>query len=180
MGEKLPDLGSAAEWFSAAAAAGAFVMAVIAVYLSWRSSTQLRIQQRQKQASELHAWSITGPEITENGPTTRRGVLLSNSSTSPVFDVVVDSTYSLSKNTAPEVLSPLTITMLPPGEFVAFRDSKYPWTFPRQRSPEHRDIQAIMNNPGWRVTRLSFTDGQGIRWEREGATLREVHGRSEA
>lgn len=172
-GGTVPDSGSLAEWLSAAAAVGALIIAVAAVYISWRSSTQLKTRQRQQQAVELNAWSISRPTQNGEDPVTRRGILVSNSSTSPVFDVVIESTYSPSKQTAPEALKAVTITVLPPGDFVVFRHSTYPWTFPRERTAEDRNVQAVMNNPGWRVTLLSFTDSQGVRWEREGGALRE-------
>ncbi|PPI54283.1 hypothetical protein [Rathayibacter toxicus] len=172
------ELGSWAEWLSAVATIGALVAA------SWAAVVSRRLfgiesrrddvathRERQEQATRIAAWCVRRDIGDEHG---RRGLAVRNVSDSPVFDLEVRSTYSTGKEQKPVELRPLTLAVLPPGDFVTFGHGQYGWNFPVERSTVTELLSPITKNPGWRVIEITFTDAHGIRWRREGGSLTEI------
>ncbi|WP_156027506.1 hypothetical protein [Mycetocola saprophilus] len=128
-------------------------------------------RERRSQASEITAWSISRHADDRKQ---RRGLYISNGSNSAVFDVEISSTYSESSQANPTDLSPLNLAVLPPGEYVVFGGEKYAWELPQERGSFTDSISPIMNNPGWKVTRIVLTDSHGTTWQRDHGLLKEA------
>lgn len=168
----------ATDWISALATIGALGAAVWAVVVSRRlhrvetDRDEVSAERaKREQASGIAAWCIRRSAEDDK---LRRGLLLHNSSDAPVFDIEVTSTYAPSKSHAPQPQPTLRLTILPPGDYVVFADSTYPWTLPVERTARSVDAAPIMNNPGWTVTEMSFRDAHGVRWRRTGGSLHEA------
>ncbi|MFE2657990.1 hypothetical protein [Brevibacterium sp. NPDC059310] len=102
------------------------------------------------------------------------GILVHNSTDSPVYDVEVVSTYSVSEGSDSVDRSPFKMRVLPPGDFVAEQHPKFNWTFPDQREDIDGIVRPITKNSHWRVVSLKFTDSYGLRWIRDDNGLREI------
>ncbi|OOB91941.1 hypothetical protein [Rathayibacter sp. VKM Ac-2630] len=168
----------AADWISALATIGALGAAVWAVVVSRRlhrvetDRDEVSAERaKREQASGIAARCIGRSAEDERQ---RRGLLLHNSSDAPVFEVEVSSTYAPRKSHEPQRLAPLRLAILPPGDYVVFGDTTYPWTLPVERTARSEEAVPIMNNPGWTVTEMSFRDAHGLLWRRTGGSLHEV------
>lgn len=123
----------------------------------------------QEHAVLLSAWSVHLPELDAKY---KSGVIIRNRSGAPFHDVEIMSTISSSNSDPVTELPMLSLTMLPPGEYVAVSEQRN-WRFPQDRS-EFGAVNPIWKNKGWAVTSIEFTDAHGIRWLRRGGALQQV------
>jgi len=169
-------LGSLAEWISALGAIGALAAAI------WAAKTSVKLfaietgrdelaaaKDERRQASGIAAWCVGR----NDGPG-KRGILIRNSSDDPVHDVTIESTYAPKKDLEPEPQAPLTLAILPPGDYIAEEHPKFHWDFPEYREAADDQLQPIMKNPQWMVTAIRFTDAHGNTWERQGGALTKI------
>lgn len=172
-------MGSLAEWVSALAALGALFAAVWAAVTSRKlfniESERDRYsaaREVKKQASGIASWCV---KVFRDRESIRsNGILVHNSTESPVYAVEVASTYSISKDSEPIERAVFYMDILPPGDFVTEVDSTYHWTFPDQREDIPGAVRPITKNRNWRVVSLKFTDSYGLRWIRDDNGLREI------
>ncbi|GAA1645051.1 MULTISPECIES: hypothetical protein [Brevibacterium] len=179
-------MGNVAEWVSAVVALCALIAAVWAARTSrnlYETSRDLykveskrdeksREREKRIQASGIASWCVR--IIPHDGSALSNGILVHNSTDSPVYDVEVTSIYSVSKGSDPVKLAPFTMEVLPPGDFVAGEHPKYGWTFPDQREDIDGIVRPITKNRNWRVVTLKFTDSYGLRWMRDKNGLEEI------
>lgn len=163
------------DWITALAALGALAAAI------WAGLTSKRLYQveakrdvvsderrARQQASGVAAWCVFCPESRQ------RGLLLHNSSEAPVFEVEVLSTFAPTQKATPVEQHPLTLTLLPPGDYVANEDASYHWSLPDERHTVSGTVRPVLKNSGWTVTAIRFTDAHGVRWERRDGLLDRV------
>lgn len=172
-------MGSLAEWVSALAALGALFAAVWAAVTSRklfnieserdRYSAAREVKQ---QASGIASWCVK--VFRDKEPKNSNGILVHNSTESPVYAVEIASTYSKSKDSEPVERALFYMDVLPPGDFVTEEDPTYHWTFPDQRGDIVGAVRPITKNKNWRVVSLKFTDSYGLRWIRDDNGLREI------
>lgn len=158
-------MAAAAEWMNALAAFGALAAAVWAALTTRRlyriesERDQIaEIARRREQASRVSAWAAVRWDETGSR---RDGIVIQNESTSPVFDVKIESEHHSEES------YPLTLTVLPPGTYFAAKTStKYHWEFPDAVSQLEGVIRPIMKKPQWKVISLAFADASGDEWAR--------------
>lgn len=165
-------LGTPAEWLSALAALGALVAAVWAgmiarrLYGIERARDRARVaSERRRDAALVHAW--TACWFDDQG-VRYDGLVISNTSSNPVFGMVVES-VSYDGSQQPK----LRLSLVPPGRyFVARSNEKYRWEFPELIEHLEGSLRPIMRNREWRVTRMLFQDVRGVSWIRTERGLR--------
>ncbi|WP_094394425.1 hypothetical protein [Kocuria varians] len=156
------------------------LLALAAAAWAARTSKQLyeteqrrdRIAQSERdkaQAAHIAAWCIT--YSTPQGTPSPRGLLIHNSSSAPVFNVVVESTYAKKKRDEPEAQKNFTMRILTPGDYVTMAEPTFGWTFPEEKISFEEDnnvrFRPVTNNEGWQVTSLRFADSSGMAWVRD-------------
>lgn len=168
--------GSLPEWISALGAIGALTAAIWAALTSKKlfqieSGRDERAAERtaREQASHISAWCVA--EVN----TKQKGILLHNSSTSPVYNVEVYSTYAASNAGSPEPQKPFQMGILPPGDFISIASSApYVWEFPDSTETRDEPVRPVTRNKAWAVNAIRFTDAHGLGWERSGGLLRRM------
>lgn len=128
---------------------------------SGRDAAAARRAERE-QASAVNAWCV----VTNAEDDRRDGLLVSNASDSPVYNVQV-----VARDRRGSEQFPLTLFVPPPGNYVALEEHVYHWTFPQAAADVKGAIRPVTKHETWRVIRLSFTDAHGIAW------VRDDHGR---
>ncbi|MEU4015878.1 hypothetical protein AB0E56_11500 [Microbacterium sp. NPDC028030] len=121
------------------------------------------------QASRVSAWAIECRAHTFDSGEQDSGFTVRNASDTPLFDVRV---WSADRTGTP--LPVATVTVLPPGQYVLLRHTRYHWTIPKPIEEIHGPVSPITRRDRWAVTRMEFTDGHGRRWRREGAELHSL------
>ncbi len=111
-----------------------------------------------EQARNINAWCV----VTDPAGRRRDGLLVSNTSDSPVYAVEVRS-----QDRNERVQFPLTLTLLPPGDFVVVEDATYHWTFPESVESMGVAIRPVTKHEYWRVTEVTFADSSGVTWRRD-------------
>ena len=167
-----------AEWISAVAALGALLAAV------WAAKTSVNLfkiesardntaaeRAAMDQASGIAAWCVYSDDRERSH---QKGIQVHNSSDAPVYDVVIESTHSMTAKDAAQSMPPIKLSILPPGDYVVFEHPKYLWAFAEERDSLSCAIRPVSKNPQWIVTGQSFTDARGVRWVREGGALRRM------
>jgi len=164
------------EWITAVVAVAALVAAIWAGWTSWSLlKTEVRRDRasdertRREQATHIAGWTVYCPEAED--AERKDGVSVKNASTAAVYDVVIESGASDGS-----ARPPLTMTILPPGEFVVLVDPKYHWSFPLMPTEVGGVVRPITKHTKWQVISLTFTDAQGTRWQRVGARLTPIEG----
>ncbi|KXO90500.1 hypothetical protein AXK61_07740 [Tsukamurella pseudospumae] len=122
------------------------------------------------QASQISAWCIA--LVDNDDQVIDRGLLIHNSSSTPVYDVEVDSTYAWRSTDEPKPRSMFRMGVLPPGDFITTVTSEYDgWSFPDSREIFELKVRPVTKSKAWSVTALRFTDAQGLPWGRTGRYL---------
>lgn len=168
--------GVAADWVAAVATVGALIAAVVAGRTAVQVYRMERARDDRATAAELradavlvHSWTASWFDDEGNR---EDGLVISNTSENPVFDVQIKSVhYSMGQWPI------LKLTVLPPGRyFVERTNTKYNWGFPNLLEQKGGVIRPIMKQRDWRVVCLSFTDVRGAAWVREEGRLSEGSG----
>lgn len=162
---------STPDWITAVVAVIALLAAVWAGWTSW-SLLKAEVARdhaaderaKREQATHIAAWTVYCPKADEAAR--KDGISVKNSSTAAVYDITIES-----GGNDGAARPPLTMAILPPGEFVLLVDPKYHWTFPLTRGEVGGVVRPITKHPNWQVGALAFTDAQGARWKRTGAVL---------
>ncbi|WP_232549591.1 hypothetical protein [Propioniciclava soli] len=160
---------SVTDWITAITAILALVAATVAGRTAGRlyriesdRDSAMALRAEREQASGVNAWCV----VTNTEANRRDGLLVSNASDSPVYDVEV-----ISCGPGGGQQFPLTLFVLPPGHYVALEEASFHWTFPQAAADVDGSIRPVTKHKTWRVVRLSFTDAHGIAW------VRDDHGR---
>ena len=119
-----------------------------------------------EQATLIAAWGI---KLVDRGEFERWSIAAKNASSSPVFDVLIESqTLPGKKESRPNTI--LTLNHLPPGEFITpSAESGNGWGFPIDRRILAENYETTMRSKKPMVTRIEFTDCYGQRWQRDTA-----------
>jgi hypothetical protein len=165
---RMGTFGTASDWLSAIASVGALGVA-FAAFVTAQRLGRLEIERerrvleqgRREQAVCVTAW--VAEEIVDN-ETSLYGVMVHNPSTNVVYDlsVITTSKYASSR------LTPLTLTLVPPGTYWTRwqPESKFKWAFPVDASRVTLEIRPISKSRRIAVERLSFRDASDQRWDR--------------
>ncbi len=164
--------GDVPNWIAAIAA----LMAVLFAWLAARHTQRLllhearrdrRVQEREvrSQADLVGAWVAC--RVTPDGgidvTLQEYGLVVRNASPAPVFDVVVEST-----DYDGEPQRPLTLAVMPPGEFYApATHEKWLWELPDPVDAVDGIVRPVMRRKERRVTGVRFRDSAGNRWHRD-------------
>jgi hypothetical protein len=136
-------LGSVAEWVGAIAT---FSAVVVALYFSLRQSTDRKKREDRDQAVKVSAWPVT------MGLTKESKVVLSNTSSEPIYDVVIS--YGVAYGAGQTYLTGnenlIFIKRVPPGRYV---------------SPEPKNPGGAMHTQTGIA--ISFRDANGKYWRRD-------------
>ncbi|GAA3659118.1 hypothetical protein [Microbacterium marinilacus] len=135
-------------------------------------------RERREQAALVSAWCASRTDVKHASGRSLRGIMLRNASHAPAYDVVIESTYAQRKADDPEPVKPVSIAVVPPGEYFLQEGDKYPWDLPTDAQSLEGLLQPIMNNPKWIVTSLVFTDAHGETWQRDERGRLEPRGRA--
>lgn len=111
---------------------------------------------RREQARQLTAWTVTDP-----GTPRAYGIMLSNTSGSTFHDVTVRSTLH------GETMPPMTLAILPPGEFFVRhdKDNRYSWDFAvAVEHCGHSELRPYMQSGKYRVDSVDFVDNADVAW----------------
>lgn len=124
----------------------------------------------------------------------RGGIVVSNRSEAPVYDVYLQNTYAYKKGANPNDEPPLTLNVVPPGtyfirrlddrESAAIAEEKgtgltYDWAFPVAfdvGSELEGIYRPVMNLKEWTVRWMHFLDSSDQRWCRDHGRLRKWDG----
>jgi hypothetical protein len=169
-------MGTLPDWISAIATLGALAAAWIAgatakrLYVVESERDKVAAEEREREDAELvHAWTAA---VHGEGLRSRYGLIISNRSTSPVFDVKIESNTGIEDNGVHRAAWPVKLAMLPPGEYFA-PTVPYPDKgsrdegIPEPTSQLDGTIRPIMKKHDWVVTRIGFTDAAGRHWHRD-------------
>lgn len=179
-GEVVDILGTVPEWiaaFAAVAALGAAIWAGRTSLMLFRIEStrdrQTAERERQEQSSQISAWSVFCPSHRPHGEDAfaeqKDGFLLKNSSAAPIYNVRVTS-GSRTGETNPVA----DFKIVPPGEFVVLRNTKFHWSFPKSLSEVGEVARPVTKHEAWKVRELSFIDARGLAWKRSEGLLSEV------
>ncbi|MTE24886.1 hypothetical protein [Microbacterium sp. ZXX196] len=156
---------------------GALAAAAIAAVFSVRSYRADQRREEREQAALISAWCASRRKDSGADRRSARGLIVRNLAPAPAFEVTVESSYAQKAREDPVALRPLRIAVLPPGEFYV-EEQERGWSFPELVSDLAVPPKPVMNNPGWTVTALEFTDAQGTVWRRDGRGRLESLGRA--
>ena len=157
-------MGTLPDWITAFTALGA-------LYFAWKankaSSSMLSLENQREhkrdereiaeQASDVSAWCA----VHLHGEERNDCLLIHNSSKLPVYELAVESTDSHGMPART-----LNLAVLPPGDFLAFPDPRYGWTFPDPVASCRGLVRPITKTDKWSVTSVTMRDAVGTRWRR--------------
>jgi hypothetical protein len=169
-------VGTVPEWISAIATVGALIAAWLAgttakrLYGVESDRDATAAEQRERHDADLvHAWTTA---VHRDGTRPRYGLIVKNGSSSPVFDVTIQSTTGIPFEGGHKRAWPVDLAMLPPGEYFV-TTVPYPDTntgedgIPEPTSGLDGTIRPVMKKRDWAVSRIHFTDASGRHWQRD-------------
>lgn len=146
-------LGDIPTWITTIAVA----LAVLQYFADRRRRRAEAEREEKAQASGLTAWTVTDVD-----PDNRRhGVALRNDSGSTYHDVTVTTRLHGERQRA------IALTILPPGEYVIWRNpagSKFDWGFAQSTREDHSARRPYMNSEKYGVDAIDFSDNLGQHW----------------
>lgn len=175
----------------------ALVITKVKEYLDYRRGQARSVNAYWLRVDEDEALTFSEDEKTKytmpikEAPRYRLGIVISNPSNAPIYDVIVygvayqmdngarrkihvlDDAGEPIKRSIP-VETRLSLPTVPPGEFICFavspkaynKSDDWPWAFPERLELLKTKTRPILNDPTWRVVELCFSDANGKRWRR--------------
>lgn len=164
-------MGTFPEWLTA-------IVAAVALWFAWSSNktSQKMLKnefsrdgkseqlENMDQAAKISAVCAHDKDYEDSNNSRPQGILLSNRSTSPVYDLDVESIASWG-DSQPR----LNISVLPPGDYMVRlqKSNSDKWDIPDYCSDRMSRVSPIMRNSTWRVISVSFRDSKNLRWIRD-------------